>query len=101
MKRAPLSPSLQAKTEYFANIIYKNLTSLTRAEDASLNFYGMVLEKQHATEEDFKRFAAIGARRIVEGWQKKKAKGEQISDSDIETLMKSSLQKAWSEYNEK
>ena len=57
MKKDPLLK----KKQFWADIVFKNLTSLTRSEDISLNFYGMKLEEQNATEQGFKDFSWLFA----------------------------------------
>lgn len=93
------SPSLDEKIEFIADVLFKNLTGLTRSEDTSLNFYGMALEKQNATENDFKQFAFICAKIFITGWKKSKAKGKVLTDEESEVLMQKSLESGWKEFN--
>jgi len=87
--------------QYFADVIFKNLNSLTRSEDASLNFYGMELENQNATEEGFKRYSWLVAESFIGEWNKCKKKGKKLDNLEVEKLTKQSLKKAWEKYNDK
>ncbi len=91
--------SNQAGKEFLADIIYKNLTGLTRSEEASLNYYGMKLEKQKATEEQFKRFSSICADYFIDSLPKRKEDRQKLTDDQTNKLMKKALDKAWEAYN--
>ena len=95
-----MSPnSNQVWKEFLADIIYKSLTGLTRSEEASLNYYGMKLEKQKATEEQFKKFSLIYAGHFIDSLPKKKDERQKLTDDQTNKLMKKALDKAWEEYN--
>jgi|SRR3989344_9578317 len=94
------SDPLQEEKQYYADIIYKNLNSLTRSEDTSLNYYGMELEKQNATEEGFKSFSTIAANIIIENIYQQKREGKDPTDVEIERIIKNSFDEAWKRYNE-
>ena len=85
---------------FFADVTFKNLTGLTRSEDASLKFYDMELAKQNATESGFKEFSSIYSNMFIEAWAKKKKENDNFSDQETEKLIRSSLKKAWKMYNE-
>lgn len=92
MKKDPL----QAEKEFMADVVFKHLTGLTRAEDASLGFYALELEKQKTTEEGFKEFAEIFADMFVEKFKKK----EDMTEKEKDKLTIDCLKNAWKKYNE-
>ena len=79
--------------------MYKNLTGITRSEEASLKYYAMQLEKQKATEEQFKKFSSIYADNFIDSLPKKKDDRQKLTEDQTKKLMKKALDKAWEEYN--
>jgi hypothetical protein len=94
-----VDPLLEEKS-FYSDIIFKDLTGLTRSEDASLNYYGMQLNNQNTTEDGFKRFSTIAADIIIEKIFALKRKGKSPSDTELEDIMRKSLSEAWKKYNE-
>jgi hypothetical protein len=93
MKEDPL---LEEK-RYWADVTFKNLTGLTKAKDSSLEFYAMVLGKQEATAEGFKKFSWMFADSFIEAYMKKN--NQNMTENEIEKLIKKSLKSAWKKYN--
>jgi hypothetical protein len=87
---------------FFADFLFKNLISSTRAEDVGLSFYARELTKQKATESDFRLVSLTAATHFVHKLEEtNRSGGKPLTEDAQYALLKESLESALKEYGKR
>ncbi len=95
-------PVINTPIGYIAENFYKQLMSATRAKDVALYFFRREMEKQKATEADFRSVAIDYATHLVGRLgQPAKSSTSDSSDEELEALVRESIEYAKGRYEKK